>query len=262
MTTVVRRAAGDVEFWVLRLPAAGALPHTGTAVNATSPESLTPTPNRHVAALDQLAAQSFAPHPECSAVMLRQLGATVEFGDDIFSARVLKANSETPWPHPAWWRRSSGSLISLLVSGTAWFDIAGVGEVSVSAKDSWSLAAGVDHALLEASSDFQLLEIELEDRGHWPLEGVSIFQGKYSYRPVTHFVATIRNESNRSARRNIGDPPFVSLPDNPDRVWDGWPWRVTENTLQFGYITAGSAPIALEGIGVVDAEPGTFWYQT
>lgn len=264
-TTVARRAAFEVEFWAVRLSeeSAGVL-RGNTPVRSSMSANSIGAPNLPVAKVDQLRPESFVPHPDYPAVMLRRLGTSREFCPDSISARVLKANPEMSWPQPAWWRRSKGTLISLLVSGTAWFDIAGVGEVSVSSKDSWSLAKGVDYALLEASSDFHMLEIELGDIGEqqrWPLDGLSTFQGKYSYRPVTHFVGRTRQGTNGPARTNFGDPPFVSLPDNLHRVWDGCPWRITDHTIQFGYITAGAATIELEGIGVVDADLGTFWIQ-
>lgn len=50
---------------------------------------------------------------------------------------------------------------AVTAAGTAWIDLAGIGEEFFSANDSWCMPDGLGHELLEASSDFELLEIEI-----------------------------------------------------------------------------------------------------
>lgn len=250
------KTQSDVDVWIARLP---------TYELASDRDEQPPK----VAVFDHVRPDSFTGHRECAAVLLRDIAPVRRVTQGRVSAQVLTANPDMSWPHPVWRRHTEGMRISLLVSGTAWFDIDGVGEVSFSANDSWCLVDGVDHALLEASSDFELLEIEL--RGpirseHGPTVSATadmyLLRGAYTYRPITQFGGTRKPDGGTSAALRAGAAAQGSSRGNSlVHVWDGCPWHLHDKGIQCGYVTAGSADIEAEGIGVIDAGPGTFWFQ-
>jgi quercetin dioxygenase-like cupin family protein len=253
----------DVEVWVARLPNFG-LDRAGPESPAI-PESAR-EPGNEVAAFDYPRPDSFVTHPECRAVLIRDMHAVRTYTKGRASSRVLKANPDVPWPQPPWRRHTTGTRISLLVRGTAWFDIDGAGEVAFSANDSWCLTRGVGHGLLEASSDFELLEIELAGAGEGGVKDdatpdgeMYMLYGSYSYRPITRFGG--HEPPAHGATAAAPDLPADERISPLLHVWDGYPWHFHDHGIQCGYVTSGSARIEVQGFGIVDADPGTFWFQ-
>lgn len=237
--------SSDLEVWIARLP-----------------EYELGTPTTSPAAFAHLRDDSFVPHDECAAVLLREMPEIHKYTNGMVTARVLKANPDRDWPQPAWARRARGTRLSLLVSGNVWFEIDGVGEVSFSANDSWCVSAGVEDALLEASRDFELLEIEFEGHGASggpaspPADEMLLLYGTYRYRSIPRFGPGVKG----LAREGTG--LSLSLRDDPPGGWAGCPWHLHERGVQFGYLTTGSAYIDIEGVGGIEAQPGTFWVQS
>jgi hypothetical protein len=213
-----------------------------------------------IAVFDHLRPDSFVRLDEFPAVLCREMPAVAAAAHGQVVARVLRADPARPWPHPPWRRRTAGTRISLLVAGTAWFELGDMGEESFSANDSWCLPAGLDHALLEASTDFELLEIEFPGPPNSRVEPLTVPEmltlfATYSYRQTPIFGKRVAHSENLA-----GDPPLVRL---DDRAQDGWarPWHLQEQGIQCAYLTRGAARLELKGRGVIDARAGTFWLQ-
>ncbi len=211
-----------------------------------------------ITVFDHSRPDSFVRLAEFPAVVCRDMPAVSAATRGQVIGRVLRADPARPWPHPPWRRRTRGYRLNLLVAGTAWFDLDGIGEESFSARDSWCLPSGLEYALLEASTDFELLEIEFRvlagcDAAAIP-EMVTLF-ATYSYRQPTIFSA--RTEATNSASDAT---PLVRL---DDRTHDGWarPWHLQEQGIQCAYLTRGAAKLELKGRNAVDARAGTFWVQ-
>lgn len=199
---------------------------------------------------------SFVRLAEFPAVVCRDMPAVSAATRGQVIGRVLRADPARPWPHPPWRRRTRGYRLNLLVAGTAWFDLDGIGEESFSARDSWCLPSGLEYVLLEASTDFELLEIEFRvpagcDAAAIP-EMVTLF-ATYSYRQPTLFGAEVTNSASDAT-------PLVRL---DDRAHDGWarPWHLQEQGIQCAYLTRGAVKLELKGRNAVDARAGTFWVQ-
>jgi hypothetical protein len=140
-----------------------------------------------------------------------------------------------------------------------------LGEESFSAHDSWSVPHGVRHALLEASSDLELLEIEFRGvAGNGPastsMEMLMLY-GSYSYRAIPRFAGSPPAAGEVSNQIGAGAALSLKLHDHPPTGWAGCPWHLHDEGIQCGYLTTGSARIDVEGLGVVEAQAGTFWLQ-
>jgi len=241
----------DLEVWIARLPKFE-LGRDGSDLDT--------------AVFDHLQPNSFAVHPECAAVLLRDIGTVEKHTAGRVSAQVLRANPALSWPQPPWRRRTEGTRISLLVCGTAWFDIDGAGEESFSANDSWCVPEGVDHVLLEASSDFELLEIEFRAMAGDPattpaVPDLLMLYGTYSYRSVPVLGGSAAGCHDQLDRPDAGTALSLNLHDHPPTGWAGCPWHLHDEGVQCGYLTTGSAQIEVDRIGVVEAQAGTFWMQ-
>ncbi|MGV0794522.1 hypothetical protein [Mycolicibacterium sp. XJ1819] len=219
-----------------------------------------------MAVFDHLRPHSFVCVDEFPSILCREMTAVTAAAHGQVMARVLKANPARPWPQPPWRRRTAGARISLLIAGTVWFDLAGTGEESFSANDSWCLPAGLDHSLLEASSDLELLEIELpgprgsSDPTSTIPEMLMLF-ASYSYRPIPRFAGPVHTEHPPTDTADPSAALSLRLDDSAPHGWAGCPWHLHDQGIQCGYLTSGSAHIDVEGLGVVDARPGTFWLQ-
>ncbi|MGV0870603.1 hypothetical protein [Mycolicibacterium sp. XJ879] len=211
-----------------------------------------------VTVFDHLRPDSFVRLVEFPALACRDMPAVAAATQGQVVGRVLRSDPARPWPQPPWRRRTRGFRLNLLVAGTAWFDLDGIGEESFSANDSWCLPGGIDYALLEASTDFELLEIEfLGAPGYRTTaipEMVTLF-ATYSYRQPTIFGERTEVTESPSAAA-----PLVKL---DDRAHDGWarPWHLQEQGIQCAYLTRGAAKLELKGRSAVDARAGTFWVQ-
>lgn len=253
----------DLEVWIARLPGLDLPLPVRNGYGADS----TDLHGSGMAVFDHLRPDSFIQHEEFPAVLCREMTAVAAGSGGHVMARVLKANPALPWPQPPWRRRTAGARISLLVAGTVWFDIAGVGEESFSATDSWCLPASLDHTLLEASADFELLEIELPHPVGSPVAPSGIpemlmLYGTYSYRPVPCYGKPTEHAEYPSAEpAEPGTALSVRLDDSAPNGWAGCPWHLHDQGIQCGYLASGTARMNVEGLGVVDAGPGTFWMQ-
>lgn len=248
----------DVEVWIARLPGFELRP---PRLNGDDPSV------SELAVFDHLSPHSFIRLDEFPAVLCRDMTALTEATHGQMVARVLKADPARPWPQPPWRRRTTGARFSLLVAGTAWFDLGGVGEESFSANDSWCLPDGLDHVLLEASTDFELLEIEFPVQPSAPVLTSTIpemlmLYATYSHRPTPYFgMPAEATEGPLSEPADPGIAPPLRLDDKACSGWTGCPWHLHDHGVQCGYLTSGTAQIDADGVGVVDARPGTFWLQ-
>ncbi|ODQ96374.1 hypothetical protein [Mycolicibacterium holsaticum] len=219
-----------------------------------------------MAVFDHFRPHSFVCRDDFPAILCRDMTTVTAAAHGQVMARVLKANPVRPWPQPPWRRRTTGARISLLVAGTVWFDFAGIGEESFSANDSWCLPADLDHTLLEASSDLELLEIEFPvppgspDLNSAIPEMLMLF-ASYSYRPIPCFGKPAHTEHPPAQTADPGAALSLRLDDTAPSGWAGCPWHLHDQGIQCGYLTSGTARIDVEGLGVVDARPGTFWLQ-
>lgn len=215
-------------------------------------------PDSGITVFDHPRPDSFVRLAEFPAVVCRDMPTVAAATRGQVIGRVLRADPARPWPHPPWRRRTRGYRLHLLVAGTAWFDLDGIGEESFSASDSWCLPADLDYALLEASTDFELVEIEFRVPSGYSAaaipEMVTLF-ATYSYRQPTIF-----GGRTGVADSKRGATPLVEL---DDRAHDGWarPWHLQEQGVQCAYLTRGSVKLELKGRNAVDARAGTFWVQ-
>lgn len=259
----------DLEVWIARLPGFALRPagSNGHLVDQLLGADSTKPPGSAMAVFDHLQPDSFVHLDEFPAVLCREMTTVTEASGGQVIARVLKANPERPWPQPAWPRRTSGARINLLIAGTVWFHIAGLGEESFSANDSWCLPASLDHALLEASSDFELLEIELPLASDSSAKTVAVpemlmLYATYSYRPIPTFATAVEHSDYPSTESpSPGNALALKLDRRAPSGWAGCPWHLHEAGVQCGYLASGSARMDVEGLGIVDAAPGTFWLQ-
>ncbi|CAJ1500414.1 hypothetical protein [[Mycobacterium] burgundiense] len=258
----------DLEVWIARLPEYELRPSSsrhGDDDLADAAADDSPVPN--IAVFDHWRPDSFVQLDEFPAVLCRDMAAVTAATNGQVEARVLKANPAHPWPQPPWRRRTTGARLCLLIAGTVWFDLAGIGEESFSAKDSWCLPGGLDHALLEASTEFELLEIELPVPPGPPSPASDVpemlmLNATYNYRSVPLFGKP--NEHPDYPRVEMADPRSalaLRLDDKECSDWAGCPWHLHDQGIQCGYLTSGTAHLDIEGLGLVDAQPGTFWLQ-
>lgn len=241
----------DLEVWITRLPK--------YELDCTGSGSAT-------AIFDHLHDDSFAVHPTFPAVLVREIAAVEKQTAGQVSARVLRANPAVSWPQPPWRRLTEGTHVSLLRSGTTWFDIDGFGEESFSTNDSWRIPTDVGHTLLEASSDFELLEIEFRgaqgETTTSPLpDEVLMLYGSYSYRPIASLGGSTPVADDGTQPLGAGNALSLKLHNHPPAGWAGCPWHLHDEGIQCGYLTTGSAHIEVEGVGLVEAKAGTFWLQ-
>src|SRR5690625_170914 len=157
---MARPTESGLVVWITRLPGFQLRSDQayGNGVDSSLASDSTLFPRSNLAVFDHPGPHSFVRLDEFPAVLCRDMTAVARASRGQVVARVLSANPAEPWPQPPWRRRTTGARVSLLVSGSVWFHLAGTGEESFSAKDSWYLPPGFDYALLEASSDFELLE--------------------------------------------------------------------------------------------------------
>lgn len=230
----------EFDVWMAHLPGLSVRPHTHNGRETAE-----------IAVLDQVGTDSFVPLEEFPPLLCREMPAVSAALDGRVVARVLRADPEQPWPHPPWSRRTTGVRISLLASGTAWFDLAGIGEESFSANDSWCLPGGFEYSLLEASTDFELLEIDFPDwlgeDGATDVPEVSTLFATYRWQPTQAF----------GGAEAVTGPPATSE-HRDDSRWVR-PWRVRGRGIECAYLTGGAARLEVERLGVIDARSGTFW---
>jgi hypothetical protein len=268
---MTRHVESDLEVWIARLPGyqLRSTPSEGRDItDSPSPVGVTDSLASDVAVFDHLRPDSFVRDDQFPAVLRRDITAVSAHTHGQVIARVLRANPAREWPQPPWRRRTTGPRISLLLNGTVWFDLADFGEQAFSAHDSWSLPSGLDHALLEASCDFVLVEIELPvaaSASHavdTTIPEMLMLYATYSYRAIPSFGKPATHRANAST--GTADPSgtlSLKLDNKAPDAWAGCPWHLHERGIQFGYVTRGTARMEIEGIGVVDALPGTFWLQ-
>lgn len=254
--------SSDLAVWIAQLPDLELHVPCGSGHGSCQTER-TDIPDEggsEIAVFDHLRPDSFYRLDEFPAILCRDMPAVTAAAHGQVVARVLKADPARPWPHAPWSRRATGPRLSLLVAGTAWFDLAGVGEESFSANDSWCLPGGTDHVLLEASTDFEMLEIEFPGRpeacgaSSAVPEMLTLF-ATYSYQHIPIF-----GQPSAHAESPIDAPPTVRL---DDRAHNGWarPWHLQEQGIQCAYLTRGAARLEIKGRKIVDVRSGTFWLQ-
>lgn len=252
----------DLAVWIAQIPdfELRPPPRNGYGVDQTLHAYTTGSPGSEIAVFDHLRPDSFVCLDEFPTLLCRDMPAVTAASHGQVVTRVLKANPMRPWPQPPWRRRTTGVRISLLISGTAWFDLAGIGEESFSANDSWCLPEGLDHALLEASTDFELLEIEFPGLPGSRVESSTVPEvltlfATYSYRQTPVFGGRVDYTE--------GPPVAPPLVISDDRAHDGWarPWHLQEQGIQCAYLTRGAARLELNNRGIIDARAGTLWLQ-
>lgn len=266
---MTRHVEADLEVWIARLPGYQLRPNLSDGREFTDrppPVGMTDSHASDVAVFDHLRPDSFVSDDQFPAVLRRDITTVSAHTHGQVIARVLRANPAREWPQPPWRRRTTGPRISLLLSGTVWFDFADFGEQAFSAHDSWSLPSGLDHALLEASCDFALLEIELpaapgaKRAVDTTIPEMLMLYATYSYRAIPSFGKPVNHRANAPTETaGPGGTLSLKLDDKAPDAWAGCPWHLHDRGIQFGYLTSGTARMEIEGIGVVDALPGTFW---
>lgn len=215
---------------------------------------------------EHLRPDSFASHPDVSGLTLRDLTTAERMTGGRVIARVLKADPSSAVAEKGGILTAVGPKICLLIAGTAHIDIEGAGVVELSTGDSWCVPNGNTQRLLSISPDMELLELEfpqMEFQTEGSAARADMFMPYHedSYREIPGFDGAVQRDLNALKEYSQGAAHAVMLRGNPPHVWDGSPWHMHHQDIQVAYLLAGTADFDFEGVGVVHAGPGTFWFQ-
>lgn len=237
-------------------------PDFDPALPPRSPEMTLFTPDM----FDHLTPQSFVAHPAFPGLLLRDIKTSERMTAGRVLARVLKADPAATFDPAGYRFEVAGPKISVLVSGSARFDIEGLGEVEFTPQDSWTVPAGNQQRLAGISPDFELLELEFPNMtsvtaGTAARADMVARYGSDSYRPVAGFDGAVERHLGSLRTETDGGAHAIMLRGNPPHVWDGSPWHMHHQEIQVAYMTKGTADFEFEGVGIVHTEAGAFWFQ-
>ncbi|MGI6871918.1 hypothetical protein [Amycolatopsis sp. 3B14] len=108
-----------------------------------------------------LEADSFKPIAGFPAADLRPLPAVAKYSGGLANAFVIKANPEYKWQGAPWHTHHLNVHFNYIVKGWALFEFEGVGTVRLEAGTAFYQPPRNRHRELDASSDFEVIAVEL-----------------------------------------------------------------------------------------------------
>jgi hypothetical protein len=241
------------------VPSPAPTPRTESAFSAVLAGSGPPT-IFEPGMIEQPGPADFVPDGGRDSLLVRTIDGPCRHTSGRLSAQVVRPNPAMPFTQHR--VTTAGMRLGLLVTGMAWVEIDGVGEVCLGTNDAWCLPAGTEYTLVESSDDVDIVEFDIS-AAHAPTGGaepVVMHADADSYAVIPHFDAAMQRDLPGVARLAGGAAFATMLRGNPPIPWISSPWQANADE-RLTYVVEGSGHVQFEGLGVVDVRKGACWYQ-